>query len=50
VRRIVVASIVLSVIGSALVACRRAPQREWPIWTGGDIYYNLESPPAPGPR
>lgn len=48
--RIVAASVVLSVIGLALVACGPAPQRVWPIWTNGDVYYDLESPPAPGPR
>lgn len=35
-RRVVVASLVLSFF--ALAACGPAPQREWPIWTGGSTY------------
>ncbi|MGH6967845.1 MAG: hypothetical protein ACREEL_08660 [Stellaceae bacterium] len=39
--RIVAASLVLSFV--ALAASGPAPQRQWPIWTGGGIYDSPDS-------
>ena len=48
-RRLLAASLVL-VFGFALVGCGPAPKREWPIWTNGGIYNNLDLYPSPGPN
>jgi len=44
-RRVVVVSLVLELF--ALAACRPAPQREWPIWTGGGTYDSPDSYRSP---
>ena len=44
-RRTVAVSLMLCLF--ALAACGPAPQREWPIWTGGGIYDSPDSYHAP---
>ena len=43
-------SLLLSFVGFALVACGPAPKREWPIWTNGGIYNDLDLYPTPGSK
>lgn len=46
-RRIAAVSFVLVVTVPVLGACGPAPQREWPIWTGGGIYDSPDSYRSP---
>ena len=44
-RRIAAVSLMLCLL--ALAACGPAPQREWPIWTGGGTYDSPDSYRSP---
>jgi hypothetical protein len=45
-RRLFAASLVLFIVMLALAACGPVPQRQWPVWTNGDFYNNLDHEPG----